>query len=191
MDSGAHVFLRKFEFIDACPRNRRAYNILFLSQFQHLAGPLANLSASDIHQCHLLLCPDFPLSLVHSVTALLEKKDNSLLFEFEKYRQCFPIYFFYQDFISESQEVIKKMDGYRHGKASKTMVYINIKNIVEEKGHLFECPPIEVLDSIFVHSAALLGAHVTFAAWLREFLRCDLTMMTATAPFSTPAEVSD
>jgi hypothetical protein len=104
--NGANIHGREFKFIDATSRNRLSFIRSFESVFSSFDSEEL-LVAEDIHQLLCIICPDFPIIIVHSLLAPFQQRNLS----YSTVSKCVSVYFFYRRFLEIVQQIFKHAGG--------------------------------------------------------------------------------
>jgi len=95
----SHITAKNFTYLISTPYNR----LTFLQTFLDLTSSFDKMqvTADDFHHLVLMLCPDFPRSVIHSVAWLGgegNSKASSAKFEFSRMARGFFYWFYWAEF---------------------------------------------------------------------------------------------
>eukprot|EP00047_Mylnosiga_fluctuans_P022008 m.112029 g.112029 ORF g.112029 m.112029 type:complete len:233 (-) comp9102_c0_seq6:106-804(-) len=94
--SGDNVVFREYEYVQATPRNRRAFIGLVWQTYKHLAGSKDVFTVSDCYALVSLLCQDFPIDIVHQSARPLE---DGAMIAFGDFVYSFQVEFFLWEYL--------------------------------------------------------------------------------------------
>jgi len=94
-----HTAHREFAFVRSTAHNRHAFILTCERAFGHFHDT-DKMVPGDLHQLLLLICPDFPESIIQEAAGLLSPPEGpTSMLEFETLRTAFFIFFFYHEYL--------------------------------------------------------------------------------------------
>lgn len=91
-----NVFGREYAYVNGTLHNRKAFTVTIYRLCEDLEQP-TSFAVGDLSQIILLVCADFPLSLLDRMSDLLRSQPVMALSSFVK---AFAVYFYYQEFFT-------------------------------------------------------------------------------------------
>lgn len=163
---GTNVLLREFEYINATPRNRHAFVVMFRSAYSNFDdGHMVSLS--DYHQLLLLLCPDFPGWLVHKAYDAVVPRDvgekegmDTHRMAFSELKRYVELFFVFSEYLDNVRMTFKVLaNGSSNDAVELRSLLWSIKQLSAQND--FSCPDMSLLDELVTvpNARAVLDAH--------------------------------
>ena len=103
--SGEHIVLREYAFITATPYNQRCFIQLFWDTYKNITDTKRVMTCSEYHSLLRLLCHDFPLDMINTVSQVIFADVSSEnLVSFSDFVYAFQICFYFKDYLEKCSE---------------------------------------------------------------------------------------
>ncbi|CAF3653026.1 unnamed protein product [Adineta steineri] len=155
----SHVIGREFTFINSTPYNRRALLTHIWSKYETSIPTPSTLK--ELHTVILLICPDFPYSLLETSATLLEDIEWSLSVDYIIYLRAFQLKFVYSEFINESQQLFRSFSHRltchvptaeisipQQNNNHRQLLYEGFEKLITT--NTCSCPPLNILDDVLL-----------------------------------------
>lgn len=148
--NGENVLFRQFKYINCTPQNRRAFLWRFKSTYANYEQEM--LTPESFHQLLLLLCPDFPFSLVRNASRItLDVMQPSNLIEFETFSRKLFILFFFSEYMNQAALAFRTIDHKSTGRVHRRTFCDSLIKIIRNNSNTFSCPPAFVIQDVLLN----------------------------------------
>jgi hypothetical protein len=155
----SHVINREFAFINSTPYNRRAFLTHIWSKYE-ISIPTPS-TLKELHSLIVLICPDFPYSLLETSATLLEDNNWSLSNDYIAFLRAFQLKFVYSEFLNESQQLFRLFSHHltchvptaeisipQQNNNHRQLLYEGFQKLIST--NTCSCPPLNILEEVLL-----------------------------------------